>query len=93
MKVIIYPNPSVSIDKWHAKCGFANGSATANASGGTSPYTYNWSNGGTTQSISNLSAGNYSVTVTDSKGCTATASTTINNTGPTVDAGSDKSGV
>jgi hypothetical protein len=93
VKVIIYPNPSVSIDKWHAKCGFANGSATANASGGTSPYTYNWSNGGTTQSISNLSAGNYSVTVTDSKGCTATASTTINNTnGPTVDAGADKSG-
>ena len=91
VKVIIYPNPSVSIDKWHAKCGFANGSATANASGGTSPYTYNWSNGGTTQSISNLSAGNYSVTVTDSKGCTATANTTIKQfDGPTVDAGIDQ---
>ena len=37
--------------------------------GGQAPYEYNWSNGATTQAISNLFAGNYTVTVTDINGC------------------------
>jgi len=45
--------------------GANNGTASANASGGTAPYTYNWSNGQTTPTIANLAPGNYSVTVTD----------------------------
>lgn len=93
VKVIIYPNPSVSITKTDAKCGLANGFAIANVTGGTSPYTFIWSNGASTQTLSNLSAGNYTVTVTDSKGCTGTASTSINNTnGPSINAGADQSG-
>jgi len=40
------------------------GSATANPSG-TAPYTYSWSNGGTTKTINNLSPGTYSVTAVD----------------------------
>jgi hypothetical protein len=47
---------------------------TANAAGGTAPYNYSWSNEATTQSIPVSAAGTYSVTVTDSKGCTTTAS-------------------
>jgi hypothetical protein len=39
-------------------------------SGGTSPYSYEWSNGGTGSSISNLSGGAYTVTITDAIGCT-----------------------
>lgn len=65
----------------HTSCGLSNGSATANpnpAPSGNSVYTYNWSNGSTTQSITNLSSGTYSVTVTNQVGCSATSSTTIN---------------
>ena len=51
-----------------------NGTATASPLGGTSPYSYNWSNGGNTQNLTGLSAGAYGVTVTDDKNCTATAS-------------------
>jgi hypothetical protein len=45
------------------------GAATATATGGTAPYTYSWSSGQTTQTISNLTIGNYSVIVTDANGC------------------------
>jgi len=45
--------------------GNCNGSATANVSGGTAPYTYLWSNGNTTNSINNVPAGDYYITVTD----------------------------
>ena len=38
--------------------------------GGQSPYTFNWSNGSTTQNLSNLPTGNYFLTVTDANGCT-----------------------
>jgi gliding motility-associated-like protein len=44
---------------------------------GTTPYSYNWSNGDTTQDLTNISGGNYSVTVTDSNGCVLTADTSI----------------
>ncbi len=55
------------------------GTITANAAtGGTSPYTYSWSGGaGTNLSISSLSSGTYVITVTDSSGCTATASAIV----------------
>lgn len=49
---------------------------------GSSPYTYLWNNGAITDSISGLSAGNYSVAVTDSNGCTLTKSATVNNVDP-----------
>ncbi len=54
-----------------------NGSATAGVSGGTAPYNYSWSNGASTQSVSGLSSGNYTVTVTDANGCVAVSSVLI----------------
>ncbi|MBI2969081.1 MAG: Ig-like domain-containing protein [Bacteroidetes bacterium] len=58
--------------------GSDNGTVTLTVSGGTSPYAYTWSNGATTQNLSALAAGNYGVTVTDSKGCTGIASAAVN---------------
>ena len=58
-------------------CSGNTGTATVTPAGGTPGYTYHWSNNGTTANISTLSVGTYTVTVTDSKGCTATASTTV----------------
>lgn len=57
--------------------GGTNGAITTNVSGGTPPYTYLWSNGATTQNISNVAAGTYSVVVTDNGNCQSTINTTI----------------
>ncbi|GAB5424239.1 MAG: hypothetical protein Crog4KO_13860 [Crocinitomicaceae bacterium] len=56
------------------------GTATATTTSGTGPFDYSWSNGGTTQTINNLGAGNYTVTVTDANGCTANASVIVTDT-------------
>ena len=53
------------------------GSISTAVNGGTTPYSYNWSNGATTQNLSNVLSGNYSLTVTDANGCSATVSVTI----------------
>ncbi|MCC6721587.1 MAG: M4 family metallopeptidase [Bacteroidia bacterium] len=55
----------------HVNCfGGNDGAINLTVSGGITPYTYNWSNSATTEDISNLTAGSYSVTVTDKNGCT-----------------------
>ncbi|MES2285884.1 MAG: right-handed parallel beta-helix repeat-containing protein [Bacteroidota bacterium] len=60
-------------------CTNNNGSATITASGGTSPYTYLWStnNNNTSNTISELLAGTFSVTVTDNNGCSILDSVTL----------------
>jgi len=57
--------------------GGMNGSATVTPTGGNGNYTYSWINNNTTISLNNLTAGNYNITVTDSKGCTATGTANI----------------
>ncbi len=66
--------------------GVSNGSATANASGGTSPYTFLWNDPFSTpaSTVNNLPAGMWTVTVTDNAGCTATTSVTINQPSPLI---------
>jgi len=70
---------SLSIaNTFNATCnGASDGSASVNSTGGTSPYTYNWSNGQTTDSATGLSAGRYRLTITDSNACSDTISINI----------------
>jgi len=61
-----------------ASChGGNNGAISISVSGGTFPYYYLWVTGATTQNISNLIAGAYSVTVTDATSATATTNITV----------------
>lgn len=57
--------------------GEAQGSIDLSVTGGTSPYTYQWSNSDATQDISSLIAGDYSVNIKDSKNCTTSHNVTI----------------
>ena len=55
----------------------ADGTATVNATGGTTPYTYLWSDGQTTYDATGFVAGTYTVTVTDANDCEAVTSVVI----------------
>ncbi len=98
VKTIILTNPTQLtasiVSKTDVSCyGYSDGNATIQANGGTSPYSYLWSNQATTASINNVSAGNYTVTVTDNAGCTATASVAILQPSPFVVSISSKTDV
>lgn len=65
---------SLNLSTVNASCIFtADGSATAFATGGTAPYTYSWSDGSNTQTISNKTQGIYFVSATDANGCRSNA--------------------
>ncbi len=74
------PALSVSISHTNASsCFLSDASATATVNGGTPGYSYLWNTSSTNASISNVAAGNYSVTVTDANSCVTTQSITIIN--------------
>lgn len=73
-KTIVITEPSsiaVNINPTPAVCAAQNGSASTTVSGGVLPYNYIWSNGNTTNAITNLPSGNYSVKITDANGCSS----------------------
>ncbi len=69
------------------------GSVNVNASGGSPGYNYFWSVGSTAQSVSGLLNNTYSVTVTDSKGCSAISTTAVTAPSPiTINTSSTRAG-
>jgi gliding motility-associated-like protein len=67
-----------TIDSVNVSCfGGNDGRADVSVSGGTAPYTYLWTGGSTNDTIFNLTAGQYFVTVTDDNGCVGLDSVTI----------------
>jgi len=65
----------------HTLCSAScNGSINITPNGGTSPYSFEWSNGAHTQNIQNLCEGNYEVTITDAHGCSYIAQYEVANT-------------
>lgn len=78
--IITQPNRlNVLIDSMQSvTCnGNNNGSALSNVSGGTSPYSYLWSNSQTSAGASGLTAGTYTLSVRDTNGCNSSATVTI----------------
>ena len=69
--------PNSSATATAATCGQANGSVTVSIDGGQEPYTYEWSNGATTEELTNVPPGTYEVTVTDDNDCTTVAEATV----------------
>lgn len=76
---LVAPSPiSFTYEITNASCeGTDNGAIHVNATGGTAPYTYRWSDGSTASSLLNLGPGQYQVTATDAFGCSQSQSFTV----------------
>lgn len=81
--VVLTQPESISISgiAANATCGSSNGSINVSVLNGVAPVSYSWSNGAVTEDISNLSAGQYTVTATDGNGCVKTKTFLVNNIG------------
>jgi uncharacterized repeat protein (TIGR01451 family) len=71
--ITVVPN----VTFYNSGCTNCTGMCTSAPSGGVSPYTYNWSNSATNDTISSLCPGSYTLTATDANGCTGTQSVTV----------------
>ncbi|GEM_PF-639286 len=76
---VLDPAPAIeaSVTATNPVCADGTGSIDLIATGGVGNLTYSWTNGATTEDISGLTAGGYTVTITDANGCTITATAVI----------------
>jgi len=58
-------------------CSVSGSTITTSVSGGTSPYAYSWSNGGSSSSLTATTSGTYTVTVTGANGCSTSCSSSV----------------
>jgi hypothetical protein len=76
---------SLTTSTTNSGCSTPTGTAKVIPTGGTAPYSYSWSSGETTDTAKGLFAGAYTVTVTDSNGCSASIQAAISSlNGPVV---------
>lgn len=76
------PAINITTSVTDATCGLSDGSASVSASGGTGTLSYSWAPGGSTNTaITGISAGTYTVTVTDVNSCTASSTAVVDATG------------
>lgn len=69
--------------------GDATGAVSSAVTGGTAGYNYSWSNGANTQNINGVIADNYTLEITDAKGCFASANETVNEPAQPLDVNSN----
>jgi len=72
-----WPVATLSLAPIDADCGETNGKILTTVSGGSPIESFLWSNGATTQHLTDLPGGDYAITATDVNGCTATAEATV----------------
>ena len=81
----VNPTPAGTTKSDSTNCGQSNGSIQVNLTTGTAPYQYLWNNNQTTQQITAIPSGNYSVVVTDSNKCVQTITGTVKGSpGPSI---------
>lgn len=71
---------SATVTAANADCGNDTGTADLSVAGGSAPFTYTWDNGASSEDLSGLAPGTYSVVVTDANGCTAQVAAIVNGT-------------
>jgi len=84
--ITVHEVPQITVSPTDATCGNDDGAADATITGGTPSYTIYWSNGASTEDISDLAAGLYFINVTDQEGCQSTKPATVGSDGLTVSA-------
>jgi gliding motility-associated-like protein len=78
---IIEPNQiNITTSLTNAGCGQATGAINLSLTGGTAPFSFAWSNGSNLEDLTDLTAGNYTVSVSDVNGCTSIITTTVGGT-------------
>jgi len=75
-------NATIDYETVSTSCQNADGSIAVSVSGGTSPYTYAWSNGASGTAIDSLAPGIYGLTVTDANGCSYTTAVQLSSSSP-----------
>ncbi len=78
--LVTQSNISASFLTINAHCGFSDGAIDLSSGGGNAPYTFEWSGGQTTEDLTGIPAGMYSVTITESGGCSKILTINVLNT-------------